>query len=131
MARQKGNRNYRVVTIKFFCDTDADLIAWFDSLQAGERSDAVRHAIRGQMGGVLPAIGQRVSVQDLIEVQRETTRIRQTLDQMPNLIEQVFQRHLQTVMVSSSVTVAAPPARAGISDDAAARKAQRLAHADW
>jgi hypothetical protein len=51
MAKRNTNkRRYRMITFKVFEDTDSDILDWWESIDEGERSDALRDLIRGYLG---------------------------------------------------------------------------------
>ena len=46
MPKKQKKRNYRTITFKVYLDDDADILDWWDGIEAGERSDAIRDMIR-------------------------------------------------------------------------------------
>ena len=48
--RKPKKRNYRMIAFKVYYDSDQDILDWWEDIEAGERSDAVRDLIREQLG---------------------------------------------------------------------------------
>ena len=51
MARRKAaKRRYQTITFKAFEDSDRDILDWWEGIEEGERSDALRDLIRVYLG---------------------------------------------------------------------------------
>ncbi|NJO20154.1 MAG: hypothetical protein HC838_08970 [Spirulinaceae cyanobacterium RM2_2_10] len=75
MAKHRTKkRNYRMINFKVYYDTDQDILDWWEGIEAGERSDAVRDLIREQLGSVRrrPSKAPIIDLPELLEVRRDT-----------------------------------------------------------
>ncbi|MCU0463919.1 MAG: hypothetical protein MUF38_05070 [Anaerolineae bacterium] len=139
MAKNRPKkRSYRMINFKVYYDTDQDLLDWWEGIEAGERSDAVRDLIREQLGVARrkPSKAPIIDLQELLEVRRDTLWIRDALNEMPNYLERLVQ-HIagSTVMHIPSAAVGQHPARASpepsLTDVDAERRAKRMKKATW
>jgi len=94
MARRKPKRRqHKIIAFKAYQDTDQDILDWWESIEAGERSDMLRDVIRAYLG--LPAKMRRtksvLDLPELIEVRRDTLWIKDTLNDMPAYLERIIQ----------------------------------------
>jgi hypothetical protein len=48
--RKTSKRRYRMITFKAFEDTDSDILDWWEGIDDGERSNALRDLIWGYLG---------------------------------------------------------------------------------
>jgi hypothetical protein len=110
--RKKQKRQHRLIAFKAFEDTDQDILDWWEDLEEGQRSDAIRELIREHLNGrsgrqrplrksdpdpdVLP-------VTELARVRDDTIWIREALHNMPSYLERV----IQTVAAMQPAAVAA------------------------
>ena len=139
MAKNRPKkRSYRMINFKVYYDTDQDLLDWWEGIEAGERSDAVRDLIREQLGAARrkPSKAPIIDLQELLEVRRDTLWIRDALNEMPAYLERVIQHVAgSTVMTMQSAVVGQPPARASpepaLTDVDAERRAKRMRKATW
>jgi len=46
MGRKRATRQSKTIGFKAFCDDDANILDWWESLPEGKRSDTLRHLIR-------------------------------------------------------------------------------------
>ncbi len=142
MAKHRTKkRNYRMINFKVYYDTDQDILDWWEGIEAGERSDAVRDLIREQLG-----IGGRklsktpiIDLPELLEVRRDTLWIRDALNDMPAYLERVIQ-HVAANTVVQPMVVGQHPSRASpaptrdqpaLTDDDAERRTKRMRKATW
>jgi hypothetical protein len=101
MAKRKTQkRQHKTLSFKAFEDTDQDILDWWEGIEEGQRSDAIRELIREHLTGrsgrqrsllksdpgleVLP-------VTELARVRDDTTWIREALHDMPSYLERVIQ----------------------------------------
>jgi hypothetical protein len=85
MAKRKtSKRHYRMITFKVFEDTDSDILDWWEGIDEGERSDALRDLIRGYLGKQ-PRRNKLLTIPELLEVRQDTLWIRDALNEMPRL----------------------------------------------
>ncbi|MDX2136545.1 MAG: hypothetical protein SF123_00495, partial [Chloroflexota bacterium] len=76
MAKRKtSKRRYRMITFKVFEDTDSDILDWWEGIDEGERSDALRDLIRGYLGKQ-PRKNKLLTIPELLEVRQDTLWIR-------------------------------------------------------
>ena len=135
--RKPKKRSYRTITFKVFYDTDPDILDWWEGIEAGERSDAIRDLIREQLGQQpLRQTGKIIDLPELMEVRRDTLWIKDALNDMPAYLERVIQH----VAASTQVSVGHParaspevvakdePAR---TDAETQRRTRRMKGATW
>ena len=48
--KKKSKRAFKLIAFKAYYDTDQDILDWWESIEEGERSDAMRDLIREQLG---------------------------------------------------------------------------------
>ena len=142
MAKQRTKkRNYRMINFKVYYDTDQDILDWWEGIEAGERSDAVRDLIREQLGVVRrkPSKAPIIDLPELLEVRRDTLWIRDALNDMPAYLERVIQHVaantvVQPMVVGQHPPRASPPAQnnePALTDDDAERRTKRMRKATW
>lgn len=135
--RRPQKRSYRMINFKVYYDTDQDLLDWWEGIEAGERSDAVRDLIREQLGSVRrkPSKAPIIDLPELLEVRRDTLWIRDALNDMPAYLERVIQH-----VAANTVVVGQPPPRASpgspideaaLTDADTARRTKRMKKATW
>ena len=137
--RRPKKRNYRTITFKVYYDTDEDILDWWEGIEAGERSDAIRDVIREQIGLQPHRKAKGIDLPELLEVRRDTLWIRDALNDMPAYLERVIQ-HVAANTVVQPVTVGQHPPRASppvqnnepaLTDDDAQRRTKRMRKATW
>ncbi len=138
-TRRPRKRNYKMINFKVYYDTDQDILDWWEGIEAGERSDAMRDLIREQLEGIprrpkLPVI----DLPELLEVRRDTLWIRDALNDMPAYLEQVIQHvaaHMQLTTASEMLPRASPQAmekdEPALTDADAERRTKRMRKATW
>lgn len=133
--RKPKKRDYRIINFKAYFDTDEDILDWWEGIEAGERSDALRDLIRDHLG--LPSPPRRMKVvelPELLEVRRDTLWIRDALNEMPGYLERVIQHvaaNVQPVMPEHVPEVVAQPATRGLSEAEGERRARRMKRVGW
>lgn len=134
-------RNYRMINFKVYYDTDQDILDWWEGIEAGERSDAVRDLIREQLGSIRRKPGKApiIDLPELLKVRRDTLWIRDALNDMPAYLERVIQ-HVAANTVVQPMVVGQHPPRASpsaqnkepaLTDDDAERRTKRMRKATW
>jgi hypothetical protein len=143
--RKHKRRQHKVIAFKAYYDDDADILGWWEGIQEGDRSEALRDVIRGYLG--LPAkmrrakatAGAVIDLPELLEVRRDTLWIRDALNDMPAYLERVIQ-HVAANTVVQPVSVGQHPPRASplvqrdepaLTDDDAERRTKRMRKATW
>jgi hypothetical protein len=98
--RKKQKRQHKTLSFKAFEDTDQDILDWWEEIEEGQRSDAIRELIREHLTG---RSGRQRSVRksdpsldalpvtELARVRDDTTWIREALHDMPSYLERVIQ----------------------------------------
>lgn len=98
--RQKLKRQHHLIAFKAFEDTDQDILDWWEEIEEGQRSDAIRELIRehliGRSGRQRPLRKsdpglEVLPVTELARVRDDTTWIRKALHDMPSYLERVIQ----------------------------------------
>jgi hypothetical protein len=111
MAKRKPKRPYRLIGFKAYFDGDQAIINWWESMDEGSRSNAMRDLIHEALG--LKPQCRKTAVPDLTDLQQDTRYIRQTLDEMPNYLERLVAQaaSIQPVAFFTNLraTAAAPP----------------------
>lgn len=142
MAKHRTKkRNYKMINFKVYFDTDQDILDWWEGIEAGERSDAVRDLIREQLGTVRRKASKApiIDLPELLEVRRDTLWIRDALNDMPAYLERVIQ-HVAANTVVQPMVVGQHPPRASppvqrdepaLTDDDAERRTKRMRKATW
>lgn len=142
--RKPKKRTYRTITFKVFYDTDEDILDWWEGIEVGERSDAIRDVIREYIGSQ-PQRRTKLSqtaiidLPELLEVRRDTLWIRDALNDMPAYLERVIQ-HVAANTVVQPVAVGQHPPRASppvqnnepaLTDAESQRRTRRMKRATW
>jgi len=104
VKRKTGKRRYRMITFKVFEDSDSDILDWWEGIDEGERSDALRDLIRGYLGKQ-PRRNKLLTIPELLEVGQDTLWIRDALNEMPGYLE----RLVQHVAANGAAQIAIPP----------------------
>ena len=98
--RKKQKRQHKTLSFKAFEDTDQDILDWWEEIEEGQRSDAIRELIRDHLTGRSgrerprrrndPAL-DAVPMAEIARVRDDTTWIREALHDMPSYLERVIQ----------------------------------------
>ena len=139
--RKPKKRSYRTITFKVFYDTDADILDWWEGIEAGERSDAIRDLIREQLGQQ-PLRQTKLSptaiidLPELMEVRRDTLWIKDALNDMPAYLERVIQHVAASAQVSVGHPARASPEvvakdEPALTDAETQRRTRRMKGATW
>jgi len=135
--RRPKKRNYKLINFKVYYDTDEDIIDWWEGIEAGERSDAIRDLIREQLGQQpLRPTGKIIELPELTEVRRDTIWIRDALNDMPAYLERVIQHVAATAQVSVGHPARASPQvvakdEPALTDAETQRRTRRMKGATW
>lgn len=131
--RRHKKRTYKMINFKVYFDTDADILDWWEGIEAGERSDAIRDLIRERLGLAPKRKPKLLDLPELLEVRRDTLWIRDALNEMPAYLERVMQ-HIAATQASAGHARASPPAQhhePALSDADAERRTRRMRRATW
>lgn len=91
MPKKQKKRSYRTITFKVYLDDDADILDWWDGIEAGERSDAIRDMIREFLG--LPVRHRkRIQIPGLHDMHRDILWIHNALNDMPDYLQNLMQQ---------------------------------------
>ncbi len=140
MAKRKTNkRRYRMITFKVFEDTDSDILDWWEGIDEGERSDALRDLIRGYLGKQ-PRKHKLLSIPELLEVRQDTLWIRDALNEMPGYLERLVQHVAANGVAGIAMPSTArsptngdvlPAIEPALSDNDSDRRARRMKRSQW
>ena len=140
MAKRKmAKRQYRMITFKVFEDSDGDILDWWEAIEEGERSDAVRDLIRGYLGQQ-PRIRKLLTIPELLEVRQDTLWIRDALNEMPGYLERLVQQvavngvgqiAMQPEARAPANNIVLQPTEAALSDNDRERRARRMKRIQW
>jgi hypothetical protein len=137
--KKKSKRAFKLIAFKAYYDTDQDILDWWESIEEGERSDALRDLIREQLGIRRKSKAPIIDLPELLEVRRDTLWIRDALNDIPAYLERVIQ-HVAANGVVQSMAVGQHPPRASppavrdepaLTDDDAERRTKRMRKATW
>ena len=139
MARPKRRRRqHKLIAFKAYYDNDADILDWWESIEAGERSAVIRDLVREHLG--LPTTrrhGRGIELPELLEVHRDTRWIKDALNDMPAYLERIIQNVATNAqpMVSGQQARASPVAidnpETALTDAESQRRTQRMKRATW
>ncbi len=132
----------KIIGFRVCTERDEDILAWWETIPAGERSQVLRTLIRAFVHGEIsptppgeqPTSHSR-SIQ-LSHVQADTRWIRDALLDMPGYLEDLFDELRQTLVTSRRVPTAQPAQPATDDDDEIApdhqqRRTGNLLERDW
>ena len=137
--KKKSKRAFKLIAFKAYYDTDQDILDWWEGIEEGERSDAMRDLIRDQLGVVrrkskVPII----DLPELMEVRRDTLWIKDALNDMPAYLERVIEHvitHAQSVSVGQHPPRASPPVLVdndpALTDAESERRTRKMRKATW
>jgi len=107
MPKKQKKRSYRTITFKVYLDDDADILDWWDGIEAGERSDAIRDMIREFLG--LPVRHRkRIQIPGLHDMHRDILWIHSALNDMPDYLQNLMQDIIASRPVIVQQTRASP-----------------------
>ena len=93
MSKRKPKRAYRLIGFKAYCDIDQDIIDWWESMDEGSRSDAIRELIHDALAlrpqTALESVGHITCSPDLDDCGKIRAWIRDALHDMPAYLEQL------------------------------------------
>ncbi len=130
MRRRKAKpRQHKLIGFKAYTDTDADLLAWWESIEPGDRSDCLRELIRVALGYLPPPTNP---ADDLAAVRNDVAWMREALNDLPGYVEQVIQQVAAYAVVLPEAR-APTAARNGpeLSEQDASRREQHMKKAKW
>ncbi len=134
MAKRKtGKRHYRMITFKAFTDTDGDILDWWEGIEEGERSDAIRDVIREFIGIQPKRKAKVIELPELLEVRRDTLWIKDALNDMPAYLERLIQHvaaNVQPVAVGQ-MQPRASPVEPALTDAESQRRTRRMQRSQW
>lgn len=112
--------------------TDADIIAWWESLPAGERSAALRQVIRAAMCSGSPKQNGNGHLPEMVQVAADTAWLRAALMELPTYLEGLFSRASVMRLEAQPVTVDAQSAEQPKLDQSAVdRRRANVKRSTW
>ena len=136
MARRKSKkRAYKLINFKAYYDQDADILVWWEGIEEGERSDAIRDLIR-EFLGIQPRrwTGKSIDLPELMEMRRDTLWIKDALNEMPSYLERVIQHvaaNAQVIAVGQQTRASPAADEAALTDAETQRRTRRMRNATW
>lgn len=136
MRKRKSKRAYRMIGFKAYFDIDQDIIDWWEGMDEGSRSDAIRDLIHDALAMRPLFVPEPVSpiraLPDLDDLRQDTRWIRKALDDMPTLLEQLFAQ-MAVVQLNGVVPDARAPTHdtQALDDAESQRRARKLARVSW
>lgn len=136
MGKRKAKRAYRMIGFKAYFDIDQDIIDWWESMDEGNRSDAIRDLIHDALAmkpRYVPAPVNPVStLPDLDDLRQDTRWIRDALHDMPAYLEQLFAQMAVVQPNGVLPNARAPTPDSPALDDAESqRRARKLKRVSW
>ena len=136
--KKKSKRAFKLIAFKAYYDTDQDILDWWEGIEEGERSDAMRDLIRDQLGVRRKPKVPIIDLPELMEVRRDTLWIKDVLNDMPAYLERVIQHvanNVQPIAVGQNPPRASPQVVVqddpALSDVDAERRTRRMKRATW
>ena len=134
--KKKSKRGFKLIAFKAYYDTDQDILDWWESIEAGERSDAIRDLIREQLGQQPQRSTKIIDLPELMEVRRDTLWIKDALNEMPAYLERVIQHVAANAQVSVGHPARASPEvvatdEPALTDAETQRRTRRMKGATW
>ncbi len=137
--KNKSKRAFKLIAFKAYYDTDQDILDWWEYIEEGERSDAMRDLIREQLGIRRKPKAPIIDLPELLEVRRDTLWIREALNDMPAYLERIIQHVaanglVQSMAVGQHPPRASPPAvmdEPALTNDDAERRTKRMRKVTW
>jgi hypothetical protein len=131
MAKRKPRRTYRLIGFKAYFDGDQAIIDWWESMDEGSRSDAIRDLIHEALG-LKPPQSESVILPDLLELQQNTRWIRQALGDMPTYLDQLVIHAISIQPAAVWPDARSPASDVLLLDDAESqRRARKLKRVSW
>jgi hypothetical protein len=136
VAKQKPKRAYRMIGFKAYFDIDQEIIDWWESMDEGVRSDAIRDLIHDALVNRLQYMPEPIttanSLPDLDDLKRDTRWIRDALHDMPAYLEQLLTHAISIQVPTTLPDTRAPTPDAPALDDAESqRRARKLKRVSW
>lgn len=136
--QKKSKRAFKLIAFKAYYDSDQDILNWWEAIEEGERSDALRDLIREQLGiRRKPNKASIIDLPELMEVHRDTLWIRDALNDMPAYLERVIQHvaaNVQPVVTGQHPPRASPPIQThepALTHTDTERRTQRMKRTTW
>lgn len=135
--QKKSKRAFKLIAFKAYYDSDQDILGWWEGIEEGERSDALRDVIREQLGIRRKPKAPIIDLPELLEVRRDTLWIRDALNDMPAYLERVIQHvanNVQPMAVGQHPPRASPPVQTSdpaLTQTDTDRRTQRMKRATW
>lgn len=137
MPKKNRKRPYRTITFKVHLDDDADIIDWWDGIEAGDRSGAIRDLIREFLG--LPARHRkRIQIPGLHDMHRDILWIHEALNDMPDYLQNLMKQLADSKPVIVQQSRASPDTVQEKTNDEPSldsnekyRRTQRMQNATW
>jgi hypothetical protein len=129
---RKRRREYRFIGFKVYADSDADILAWWEAIDEGQRSDTIRDLIRERLGLEVRRKRQP-DLRELLQMRDDTAWIRSALNDMPVWLEGVLHQLAAMQPVVSGVVPSnvQPPVSSGLTSNDGERRARRMKGATW
>lgn len=129
MSRRRKSKN---IGFKAFEDTDTDILGWWESLPAGERSAALRQVIRAAMCSGSPKQNGNGHPPEMVQVAADTAWLRAALMELPTYLEGLFSRASVVRLEAQPVTVDAQSAEQPKLDQSAVdRRRANVKRSTW
>lgn len=136
--KAKPTRRTKLIAFKASQEADRDILAWWEGLPEGQRSEALRLVIRAFLGGhvlVEPSHSKRgVDEVATRQIADDTAWIRASLMDLPSYLERLVERTsmARPVATTTEETVsAAEPEQPRLEDEAVVRRRDKIGRNKW
>ncbi len=131
MSKQrKRRREYRFIGFKVYADSDQDILAWWEAIDEGQRSDTIRDLIRERLG-LETRRKRQPDLRELVEVREDTAWIRRALSDMPAWLERYLHELAARPTVQTIPTGVVPAGANGMADNESQRRSKRIQERGW
>ncbi|HUN09110.1 MAG TPA: hypothetical protein PLQ56_21060 [Aggregatilineales bacterium] len=131
MSKQrKRRREYRFIGFKVYAESDQDILAWWEAIDEGQRSDTIRDLIRERLG-LETRRKRQPDLRELVEVREDTAWIRRALSDMPAWLESYLHELAARPTVQLTPAVQAPAGATGMADNESQRRSKRIQERGW
>jgi hypothetical protein len=129
MSRRRRSRN---IGFKAFEDTDTDILQWWESMPAGERSAALRQVIRGAIRNGSPDHNGHGHSPEMVQVAADTAWLRSAMMELPTYLEGLLSRMPVAQAAAQTVSSEGQPEQQAKMDQAAVdRRRTNMKRSSW
>ncbi len=129
MSRRRRSRN---IGFKAFEDTDTDILQWWESMPAGERSAALRQVIRAAITNGNANHNGNGHSPEMVQVAADTAWLRSAMMELPTYLEGLLSRMPVAQAAAQTVSSEGQPEQQAKMDQAAVdRRRTNMKRSSW